>query len=606
MIVINHINSMLARRGWLPYVLVVGLYSLMRLPDVLVVTNYAALVGPLTFFYLSRLLFDGLAVRPDIALTVISPSNMSLIAPPGIFVLNALSSKVSSLYWTLFVFQLAVGPLFYRLMTKVTSRAGALLLALLATYYFTRSNWWTPDFLIQPLMLFGVLLLLSPQFRRDAVFHLILLGQIVGLVIVFKHNIGVFFAILCGTQFFLDAFRQTANPRQPSRMMAAGILLIGFFAFIPVFGARLLFLDEWLFYLLPYAAFWMSFAVFLRQGSLVFDLPRFLKKSAVFSASALLLPGVLFIAFGSVIGYGRYWHSLFGMGFKFLPIWDRGILNEIAVYLSARGVANIYNSLVVTGLFLLPLAVNLFAVWSVGRVVVSGQWGGRRKLALFRMAGLGVMGILMFFPLEGYHILSTKLFLFVFVAAYFLRRFHPRTMVPIGCVLALMLLPMLVLGGYRAVSALRMETESGSPVLQRKIGVAMQKDIAVELSRQVEVIQRSVRGQSYFVVDSSGGTLIGLAALEDNGQPQYYVEMRPGIFDREVVEAIKIDLAKRPYLIVNSDDYAHRNDAGVDPSLHEIISFIDEHFVLTDRYTKLNASSDTTSQIRNFLIMRRR
>lgn len=606
MIIIKHVNSMLARRGWLPYVLVVGLYSLLRLPDVFAVANYSALIFPLESFHFARLLFDGLAVRPDIAATLVSPSNAALIYPPGLYLFNVLSGKVSGLYWILFAFQLAVGPLFYRLAVKVLSRAGALVLALLATYYFTRTNWWAPDFLIQPLMLFGVLLMLSHRLRRGTMSHLILLGQITGLVILFKHNIGIFFTILCGTWLFLSDFRPATNLPPPRGMTAAGVLLIGFFAFIPVFGVRLLFLDEWLYYLMPYTAFWILFVVFLRQGSLVFDLPRFLRNSAIFSASALLLPGLIFIAFGSVIGYGRYWHSLFGMGIKFLPIWDHGILNKIVQYFSGGGAANLYNSLVVTGLFLLPLVANLFAVWCVGKVVVSKQWAVRRKLALFRVAGLGVMGVLMFFPLEGYHILSSKLFLFIFVAAYFLRRFHHRTIVPIGYTLALMLLPVLALGGYRAVSASKMETESGSPALQRMIGVPMQKDIAAELDRQIEVIRRSVQGQPYYVIDSSGGSLIGLAMLEDNRLPQYYIEMRPGVLNEEVVEAIKANLDKRQYVVVNADDYANKNEAEMDAGLHRVINYIDEHYVLIDSYTKPKASSDTISAMKNFLVMKRR
>lgn len=606
MIIVSRLNSILAHKGWLPYVLVVCLYGLLRLPDILVVANYSALAFPLESFYLTRLLFESFSVRPDIVETLAHPSNAALIYPPGLYLFCILSGKVSGLYWTLFVFQLAVGPLFYRLSAKVLSRTGALVLALLATYYFTRTNWWAPDFLIQPLMLFGLLLLLSHRLRRGTIFHLILLGQIAGLVILLKHNIGVFFTILCGTWLFLNNFRPVADTLQPRGTAPVSIIMVGFFAFIPVFGGRLLFLDEWVFYLLPYTAFWVLFVVFLRQGSLVFDLPRFLRNSAIFSASALLLPSLIFITFGSVIGYGRYWHSLFGMGIKFLPIWDHGILNKIVQYFSSGGAANLYNSLVVTGLFLLPLVANLFAVWCVGKVVVSKQWAVRRKLALFRVAGLGVMGALMFFPLEGYHILSSKLFLFIFVTAYFLRRFHPRAIVPIGCVLALMLLPVLALGGYRAVSALKMETASGSPALQRVIGMPMQRDIAAELDRQIEVIRRSVQGQPYYVIDSSGGSLIGLAMLEDNRLPQYYIEMRPGTLDKEVVEAIKMDLAKRQYVVVNADDYANKNEAEMDAGLHQVINYIDKHYVLIDSYTKPKASSDTISAMKNFLVMKRR
>jgi hypothetical protein len=606
MIVVSRIESLLARRLWLSYALLVGLYALLRLPDALAVANYSALVFPLESFYLAGLLFDGLAVQAGIAATLVSPSNAALIYPPGLYGFNVLTGKVSGLYWTLFLFQLAVGPLLYRLAAKTTPRVGALLLALLATYYFTRTNWWTPDFLIQPLMLCGVLLLLGRDLRRGAIFHLLLLGQIVGLVIAFKHNVGVFFAILCGTRLFLDAFKPARDSRSRQGMIAASVLLAGFLAFIPIFGGRLIHNDEWLFYLLAYASFWMVFIFFLKKESLVFDLSRFLRNSAIFSISALALPGLIFLAFGSVVGYGRYWHALFGMGLKFLPIWDHGIINKIGQHLSGGSVANLYHSLTVGTMFLLPLAVNLVAVWSVGRATFVGQGSVRNRLAQFRTASLGVMGVFMFFPLEGYHILASKLFLFIFVGAYFLRRVRPQAIVPVGYALAFMLLPVLALGTYRGISALQAETVSGSPVMQRAIGLPLQKDIAEELAHQLEVIRRNVRGEPYYVIDSSGGTLIGLAALEDNKLPQYYVEMRAGILDDEVVAAIKADLTTRPFVIVNADDYARRDQMELDSHLKEILIYIDRRYVQVDAYEGPQPRPAPIAQLLDFIVMRKR
>lgn len=606
MIQVSAIESLLARRHGLPYALLAGLFFLLRIPDVLAVANYSSLAFPLEALYLANLLLDGAAVRADLAATLSSPSNGVLIYPPGIYAVSTLAGMVRVLFWILFVFQLAVGPLLYRLATMVLPRIGALLLGLLATYYCTRTNWWAPDFLIQPLMLVAVLLLVTHGVRRGAVAHLFLLGQIVGLVIVLKHNVGVFFAILCGTRFFFDAFRTSTDTRERNGMIAAYALLAGFAAFVPAFGRRLLFVDEWFFYLLAYALFWSAFAYFLKKEALVFDLQRFVRNSAIFSVSALALPGLVFLAFGNAIGYGRYWHTLFGMGLKYLPIWDHGILNKISQQFVVGGVANTYNSLIIAGLFVLPLAVNLFAVGTVIRLAVFAQWSPRRRLAAFRMAGLGVMGVFMFFPLEGYHILSTKLFLFVFVAAWFLRHTTLRMIRPLGYVLALMLLPVLALGAFRGGAALRADTVSGSPVMQRLIGIPLQKDIAEELARQLDVVRRNVRGAPYYVIDSSGGTLIGLATLEDNRLPQYYVEMRPGILDMEVVAAIKADLATRPFVIVNADDFANRDQPGFDPFLRNLIRHIDSEYVRVDAYQGPKPRPAPIAQILDFIVLRRR
>lgn len=606
MIIPSRTESLLVRGSWLPYALLLGLYASLRLPDVLAVTSYSALIFPLESFYLASLLFDGLAVKADIGATLVSPSNAALIYPPGLYGFNMLTGQVAGLYWVLFVVQLAVGPLLYGLAAKALPRTGALLLALLATYYFTRTNWWTPDFLIQPLMMCGVLLLLGRDLRRGRTSSLLILGQIVGLVIVFKHNVGVFFAILCGTGLFLGAFAPARDARRRPGLLAASLLLAGFFVFIPVFGMRLIHVDEWFFYLLAYVGFWALFADLLRKEPLAFDLSAFLRNASVFTVSALALPGMIFAAFGSVIGYGRYWHSLFGMGLKYLPIWDHGILNKIGQHFDGTGVATTYNSVVVAVLFVLPLAVNLLAVASIGRIVRSKQWSPRRKLASFRVAALGVMGVFMFFPLEGYHILSTKLFLFVFVAAWFLRRCYPRAMRPAGHLLALMLIPVLALGIFRSISGLRVEAEPGSPAMQRVIGLPLNKDIAAELGRQLEVIRRNVRGEPYYVVDSSGGTLIGLATLEDNKLPQYYVEMRSGILDDEVVAAIKADLATRQFVIVNAGDYVRRDQAGFDSHMREILAYIDRQYVQVDAYQGPQPRTAPIAQLLDFIVMRKR
>ena len=53
------------------------------------------------------------------------------------------------------------------------------------------------------------------------------------------------------------------------------------------------------------------------------------------------------------------------------------------------------------------------------------------------------MAVFMFFPLEGYHILATKLFIFVFAAGYLVNRFAIRWVEPITCIAAITLLPVI-------------------------------------------------------------------------------------------------------------------------------------------------------------------
>src|SRR3972149_7933399 len=395
-----NISFMLAmifmRRGLFAYALILGFYCLLRLPMVLVPLSYSSLVFPTASFYFSRLLFDGMTVRSDISRTIINPLDSVLIYPPGVYIISALANKVRDLFWVLFFAQLAVGPLFFSLMQKIVPRAVALVLALLSVYYFTKVDWWSPDFLIQPLMIVGFLMLFVTRHRRGAVFPLLLLGLIAGLIIVFKQNIGVFFFILCGTWFFLSAFRPSETPLRTTQMAAVGILIAGFFAFIPIIGIRFKYADEWLYYLASYAAFWMLFSFYLLRTPLQFEWRRFLKDSFVFSACALILPGLMFAVLGNVIGFSRYWDSLFGMGLKYLHFWDSGIAGIISRHIIFSGddvmvFINWYNSLLFFMLFLLPLAVNLLVVVGIGKVVRNPSYSPFRSLMLFRVGSLGVM-----------------------------------------------------------------------------------------------------------------------------------------------------------------------------------------------------------------------
>lgn len=605
----TRIELMLARRPYLPVILIVVFQSLARLPEVLAVANYSALVVPLETHYLTHLLFDGWAVRTDLAATLISPANAALIYPPGLFLFCMLTGQVAGLYWIMFGFQLAVGPLLYWLTIKVLPRVGALLLALLVAYACTRSNWWAPDFLIQPLMVGAVLFLVASRGgRRGGVFPLLFLGQIAGLIIVFKHNVGVFFSILCGVWLFLNAFRPNAEGMAQGRgKVAAWFFLAGFLIFVPVFGSRLIHIDETVYFLGPYLMFWGLFIRFISKFSLVFETQRFMRGACIFSGSALLLPGMVFLTFGSVIGYGRYWQSLFGMGLQYLSIWDHGIVGIISTHFRGSELNRALTGLAYALLFLAPFAINCFAVLRVATTMPLLSAAPRRTLADFRIAGLGIMASFMLFPLEGYHILATKLFIFFFVGIHFLRRILGKSLIaPLFVVLASLVLLAIAHSALRLVAVFRLETATGSVAVERIVGLPMQREIATALSRQVEVLQRSMHGAAYSVIDSSGGTLIGLATLVGNRLPQYYVEMRPGILSRAVVDAIKVDILRRPFVIVNLDDYSRRRTPDADPYMREMLDFVDLNFVQVDIYCGVVPVPAPAAQILDFVVMQQR
>ena len=453
------------------------------------------------------------------------------------------------------------------------------------------------------------LLMLLPCARRPAgpdVLQLAAAGLLTGVIMVFKHNIGVFFAILCGTLLFLAAFRAEAPGTRLTGRRTGFLLLSGYFVFAVVFGSRLIHWDELVYFLLAYVLLWLLFAAFLRTAPVSFHAGQFARQALVYGACALALPAAVFIAFGQVVGYERYWHALFGMGLKYLPIWDYGIVAIIRNHVSLAGPVVAVQSLTVAFLFIVPLAVNLLAVGCV--------YAGPKLLALppatrlvhFRAAALGIMATFMLFPLEGFHILSTKLFVYAWVGLFFVGHLLPRAVPAVTALMVAALLPVLLHIAVLPRTAMRMETASGTPDLKRVIGMPMQKDIAQELGNQVETLRRTTRGASYYVIDSSGGILITLAAFVDPVLPQYYIEMRKGILDAESTQAIKAAIAQRSFVVVNADDLARRDAPDADPYVREIIAFVAHEFVPVDEYRPPLPKPASFSHLLGFVIMKNR
>ena len=603
--IINKISLFLTKKVFAVLALLVTFYVLFRLPDALVIGSHTALIFPLGSLYHTRLLFDGLSVNPSLAGTLITPANSALIYPPGIYFINLIVGSVGGIFWALLVFQVSVGPLIYLLIRRVLPPLGAILLALLGTYYFTNVNWWAPDFIIQPLMLCGCLLVVSRGFRRGLPAYVFTVGQLVGLIIIFKHNIGTFFGILCGALLFLDSFQKPTANRHPGHLRFTLTLLAPCLLFGLIFYQRLLHLDETVFYILPYTLFWATFFSFIYKTGLIFNFARFARIILILFSSAIILPLGCFIYFGTVIGYERYFHSLFGMGFDFLPIWSYGIFNIIGAHVQWNGLKESYKSLVMLCFFSVPLLVNISNIIFIRLDLSRRPSCVTRHFTTFRTTAVGVMGAFMLFPLEGYHILQTKLFLFVFVLAWSVRRNLKGALVPFGYFLAVMLLPVIAAAVVKASSTPLPNSVFGSPAMQDFIGLPLRPEVAKELERQLSVIRRSVSGAPYYIIDSSGGTLIGLAVLEDNILPQYYIEMRRGMLTKEIVEAVTRDLDNRPFVIVNERDFVNRGDIGFDPLLAEIITYIDDHYSEVDAYITPEPKSPFSPQLMSFLVFRR-
>ncbi|MBA7518903.1 hypothetical protein ES705_10977 [subsurface metagenome] len=597
---------------FLIYLLLAFFYVVIRLPNILSIQSFSNLVFPLNSLYVSQnLLFSGWGMNPELAKTVLSPSNGSLICPPGIYILTRVLGNVRNIFIFHFLYQMLVPLLTFRLFRSVTSTTIAILFSLLSIFYVTQPNWWAPDWIIQPMMLVALILIITRGIKEEMRgSQLIVIGLLTGLITIFKHNIGISFAILCITFIFWSSLNFRNNTTNSYHRFLTFLHLFIFLLFGLIFSARILYFDEFIFYLLPYFVFLGSAFYFLGKNSFVtFNLLSFYKKVSLFCFSALFLPAAIFLWVGSVIGFSRYWYSLFRMGFKYLPIWDYGIVSVTKHYVHFQGIAsvkNIYhslNSLVMMLMFLSPFIVNCFVNLRFFQLIRNKKIIDFKKY--FQVSSISMMGIFLFFPLEGYHILATKLFMFYFVFLYFVKKFSLKVNSFLKYILILLFI-FVSLPYIKRVITPKIETcFSSHKRVQEIIGLPMEKRLAEEIDKQVAVVERSVKGAPYCVVDSFGATLATLITLVNNHYPQYYLEMRKGILNQEVTNAIISSLKEVPFVLVNYNDYRkYLSKEQEDLFMRQILDFVDKNYVEIDHY---EAPKDPSlSHILSFSIMKKR
>lgn len=583
---------------WMEYGVLLLLYLVFRLPDVLLIDNFTTLIFPLNFLYFGKLLFSGWAVNPELANTVIAPANASLIYPPGIYMLGNFLGSVQNTFLFLLVIQSAVPLLTYAMLRMAAPRIWAFPVAVLVAWYGTSARTWYPDYIIQPLLL-GVLFLLLARDRDLSVRRLLTCGLLAGLVVLLKHNIGIFFCILCGTVLLLQSLRE----RQEADSHVAGyVLLAGMLLFGVVFWSRLPHGDEVVFYLLPFFAFWLLLLVAYVQRAYEFDVSSFVSKAAVFGATALVLPLGMFLWFGSVVGFARYRQSLFGMGLEHIALWDHGILGILKSYAHFSGGAAVYGAAILLLALAGPFLVN---VGGVARVfaIRSSLLQERRVVVA---AAIGIMAIFMLFPLEDHKIAVSKASLFLIAGTWLGASLSRKAWKRAGVVVSLMLVPVAVLAVRSINMAATLPRASGGAVLERVVGMPMERDIALELDRQVEVLVRATHGQPYYVLTSPAFNLVTLEGLIGNPAAQYYVRFDTLALNAAVVDSVLRQLSVTPYIVVSTEDYAKGGSNDDARGMRRLMDHVREHYDIVDRYEPSQGISAAARHIDAFLVLERR
>jgi hypothetical protein len=247
--------------------------------------------------------------------------------------------------------------------------------------------------------------------------------------------------------------------------------------------------------------------------------------------------------------------------------------------ISFNSAAEAYQSATVALCYILPALVALFVASALAYIQRNKARTPQELLLLFQHGAIAVMTSLMLYPLESIHIAETKLFLSLFVLLYFLEKLAPRTLVFGTVLIAVGIVPALGYGVVKPLALLNTGTSYGTAQMRNAVGLPIKQPIAGILERQAKLLHHTVENQPYYVVDSSGGSLIGLSVMAGNPNPQYYIELRKGIYDRAVAQAVITELQSRPFVVVNKTDYdLFQARALHDDNMRTILAYVAGHY----------------------------
>lgn len=591
------IEDLFSKHVKLTYIFIFFIYFLIKLIDIFFINSFPSLAFPLNSIYISNLLFHDFSLNNHIINTLSIPSNASLIYPPGIYILSKIFTSVHDIVIFLFLWQALVPILLYKLFISYSSRIIAFIISIFASYYLTAVNWWSPDFIIQPLMILIVLIIAKNTSLTMR--NIILLGILSSIIFIFKHNIGVFLGILIGVIILFNSM--TVKIATLKEKITLSVVFLGFLIFGLVFMSKVIYFDEIVFFLFPYFIFLGITTYIIMKRKYGLDIPKFILHVSIYSFVTLFLPSIIFAVVGEKFGYANYWHSLFGMGLDYLHIWDHGIVGIIKLKLNFSSMKMIAASGLKASLYLLPLIINIMSLIFLTQLIRKNE---KDILTILKIVSMGMMASFMFFPLEGYHILSTKLFIFIFVLLYITKNRALKQKV-IASFFLFFIVPGMIYSGYKINNFSTTEFTSGTVELQKVIGMPIDKEIADQLIQQIKVIKQSTRGNGYYTLDTAGITLIGLSALTNNPFLQYYMEMRSGILKEDAVSAIKNEMEAAEYVIVRETDYdLSVNGTIEDIYFNNIITFARQNYIVIAKYEKPQEYSKKLNQIHNFYVLK--
>jgi hypothetical protein len=465
--------------------------------------------------------------------------------------------------WVIYFLQIFNTVITYCLLRKVAGKFISFSLTLFLLTY-CGSITIVVDSFIQPLLAVILLMLISMREEKSNFFILIFCGLLTGLVWLIRQNVGLFLACLIIT--WINIFNVSFDGgKDRMRRFLLWVMPVLYFlcglVVLKIIGP----VDDKIWYGMCYIIFWMLFFVYINfKKSASLNISTLWRSLFLFFGPLVLLLVVWFYNFGKVVGLGRYLYIQYIAPFDFINVFTYPISFHLNIAretfmlnISEGGLRHFYRgfqSLMQWGImFMLPFAINCIVVGYAGFMILKRKVIGKKDLL---MIVIPVMGILTFYPVESYWILSSKMVLFFLALAYFLNKpFVSKIYMYAVCLIFIFVsFSRLAIIPAKYMMGLGMKKGESYAAINNKSDLKLPENTALALREATKIIKDSVKEEKFYIVDSYTD-LEMFYGIVDYRHSNYYIFLRKDAMNKEAEEDLMKRLEGYSYILMNKTDY---------------------------------------------------
>lgn len=579
--------------------------------------NVASFSHSLGFSYVAtNLLFDGpLHINPELLNVPVTPSVAAWLYPPGLCTLINITYSIFGFQLTnvnivLMILQILTVILAFFTFKAVMNRFLAFILSLFILAYSTQIAT-LADYLLQPFLILVFAIFLYYYHKSSAKpkpFTLITLGILVALISFIKQNTGITLFIVLSSYMLFSSLKFDTNNKDTSKI--SKILVPIVVIIYVIFGLVFLFMQRTiitsLYYLIPLGLFLLSFIYYrlFKNKNIYLNAKEFLRNFAFFVVPFLIVISAWFIWFGTTVGFSRYIHSLYGMYREYPGIFDVGIVSLLQRHFHFYGfdtltsIGSTIYSLFYTCLIFIPFIAAFISAILISFHLIKNNLEKIRKY--IGLSILGIMGIFILYPLESGHNIVTRIFIFLLILFFIWSKttlFTKRNIIIVFTLLTIFLVPIF----YTHINASLAVNKEDYTQISDTVNIKVPRELAAEINRATNLIDTTTENNKYYVIDSYAKLHI-YYPLTNVHQMNYFMEMRPGILNKEITSEIVKTISDYQYLVVNKEQYdMFLNGISYNPDLDELFYYIEGNYEIKEVFIK-NLKNDD-SQLINFYIM---